>query len=744
MASCERHLLDLLVQLFTAQELRYFLLELDDGSLLAALPGTGATEQDVHFQALLTLQRRGLIDDGFFDLLRKARERRSDEIDAAQRQWQARRLAAPDAASAAPAPARPAIGATWGPPLVVVIVWHERNAEGARSARLLHDRWSRNPQTPLEPGLGIPVFFCTHPGDEGELAVASLERAERVAVVVLVDREMVADEAWAGWASALARRSAQRPGWRIHPVTASREGLRLAPELRGREFLRLYDEPEAHRDSVLSLWLTHELSRQLRDQPRIVDGMFETEATSAERLVLLLSRADESGDTLSTSLMRLVEDETPLHAFTELRDLGQHPDPQSWKDLGRSVLVAVHGDAAGSRVACQDALLRAKRARRPVVVVDRRQRGEARSFPYLGNVPTVRLKEADVVDLLLVMETVLLEVLRHEHAEHHLNSLRSSGWLPSTAQLCHGPPELMSFVDEPADHTLIVYPDPPIARVERELLAAAGRDVRTPASFATIRSGLRVAVSISESEEPSPGAPGSVHLQDALVELSRYLLNAGATLAYGGDLRAGGFSLLFRDLAAAHGQRLREDEVEARRPHLRWYLAWPYHLALNAEEERALRPDVRVRRVTPYGLEPGEVSINDASRAGAQAAALTLMREEMADDTDARLLLGGRTQGWKGSMPGVLEEALLTLRSRKPLYLIGAFGGCTAAIIEGLQGARPAAFADLDAGLIDELARHGVAGLRNGLSLEENRRLFTTPYLAEIVGLVLRGLGELG
>lgn len=41
---------------------------------------------------------------------------------------------------------------------------------------------------------------------------------------------------------------------------------------------------------------------------------------------------------------------------------------------------------------------------------------------------------------------------------------------------------------------------------------------------------------------------------------------------------------------------------------------------------------------------------------------------------------------------------------------------------------------------VDELTQGGTQGLNNGLTLEENHRLFATPSLFEQVSLVLRGL----
>jgi len=51
------------------------------------------------------------------------------------------------------------------------------------------------------------------------------------------------------------------------------------------------------------------------------------------------------------------------------------------------------------------------------------------------------------------------------------------------------------------------------------------------------------------------------------------------------------------------------------------------------------------------------------------------MREQMADETDARVFLGGRIRGYSGGMPGLLEEMLLALDRKQPIFLIGGMGG---------------------------------------------------------------------
>jgi hypothetical protein len=43
--------------------------------------------------------------------------------------------------------------------------------------------------------------------------------------------------------------------------------------------------------------------------------------------------------------------------------------------------------------------------------------------------------------------------------------------------------------------------------------------------------------------------------------------------------------------------------------------------------------------------------------------------------THGRVLIGGRRHSFEGEMPGLLEEALIALEARQPLYLAGgAFG----------------------------------------------------------------------
>ena len=60
------------------------------------------------------------------------------------------------------------------------------------------------------------------------------------------------------------------------------------------------------------------------------------------------------------------------------------------------------------------------------------------------------------------------------------------------------------------------------------------------------------------------------------------------------------------------------------------------------------------------------------------AKGLTAMRSVMRDDFRARIVLGGRVEGYKGTMPGIAEEIRISLEAGQPVFVLGGFGGMRA------------------------------------------------------------------
>ena len=281
--------------------------------------------------------------------------------------------------------------------------------------------------------------------------------------------------------------------------------------------------------------------------------------------------------------------------------------------------------------------------------------------------------------------------------------------------------------------------------------------------------GTSIGISISTSQELAALGFGQAHQQDASIEFARYLLANGASIHYGGDLREDSYTELFYGLANYYGS------ARQVRPLVHSYLAWPIYLDLTTETQTEFKRRVAFHRVAPpadltLSLQEPLPPTTPANRY-VWARSLTQMREQMNQAIQARIFIGGSETRYAGVQPGLLEEGILALQADKPTYLIGAFGGTTRRLIEGLLATGAAPIGTLPARL-DELGRetlayynghppaagpldfaaiqqflnsYGLARLarNNGLSQAENERLFATPHLMEMINLVLTGLARL-
>lgn len=237
------------------------------------------------------------------------------------------------------------------------------------------------------------------------------------------------------------------------------------------------------------------------------------------------------------------------------------------------------------------------------------------------------------------------------------------------------------------------------------------------------------------------------HLKEAIAELAIQFLAADADLAYGGDLRERGFSQLLFQLVLRYTST---SDLKSR-VRVTNHLAWPVHIGTSVDKLDALTAELRgaaeltllKRDGTPMTMDirrslPTHVPSPDEWFSG-----LTAMRKFQSFFTDMRVLLGGQVANFKGCMPGVAEEALLSLCAGQPLFLIGGFGGCTRDVAETLGLVEPWAGSRNCWPGREKFKRWVGGDLNNGLSEEENEILAATPFIGEAVVLVLRGVHRL-
>lgn len=192
-------------------------------------------------------------------------------------------------------------------------------------------------------------------------------------------------------------------------------------------------------------------------------------------------------------------------------------------------------------------------------------------------------------------------------------------------------------------------------------------------------SGKKVALSVSESADLARLGLTEQHCRLVVAEVGRAIMLAGGTVVYGGHLNPGGYT----EILIEEAQRF-----SSGRTALEITLAESEYRKLTLDEliaaDRALGDVGRLSLVSEARETVPISRALDGSWSQDARNALTAMREYVAVETTARLIVGGRLSGYAGVEPGVIEEARLTIQSGHLLLVAGGYGGASAAVARHL------------------------------------------------------------
>ena len=282
--------------------------------------------------------------------------------------------------------------------------------------------------------------------------------------------------------------------------------------------------------------------------------------------------------------------------------------------------------------------------------------------------------------------------------------------------------------------------------------------------------GSVVGLSIADGEDSAAlGFPPSEVNRTAL-RIVMALLGQGAGVSFGHDWRDDGVM----EAVHAHVERFRPFTAEGHGKPLLWnFVPWPDKPRLTEAEQGRLKETLRIEEAGLPETLRRHASETNPSRVGyLRARGLTHLRHKLTEKSNARVCLGGRIKTYAGRYPGIVEEALLAIRNRQPVYIASVLGGAAQQVILALEKENepeslccndkpftlfsnppireePSNYPDdLNCSpreVWEELAAYGVRGLSdgNGLSLQENERLFESQAIDEIIELILTGLGRI-
>ncbi|MDB6011756.1 MAG: hypothetical protein JWL65_4006 [Gammaproteobacteria bacterium] len=375
------------------------------------------------------------------------------------------------------------------PFLVLYVVWHPKYKAGAGMAEALCEHFRRKLFENVAGGAGISVIFraAVAPGSDRPLPI-DLNDAETSAIVVLAEKNLAADKPWCQYIQELVSRTeAMGLGTRVFPVTLDKAafGLKLSEQAFRWD---LWKGSDPQRRQRLIAELAYELCRMLRFQLEHLKRPLEEEEALERylkkvQIFISHSKHDKDGIRIALAIRDKLQKGHGLASFFDVHDIpgGLRFEKVLLYQVKASAVVAVHTDSYSSRDWCRQEILEAKRWAVPLVVADCLSDLDERGFPYLGNVPIIRMDPGKPARIDTLVGRLLDEVLKDFLWKCRVQ-LAVAVSDPSTFFVPRQP-ELVCLASLPAldpgvVSRVIVYPDPPLSDGESQLFARVAPHVR--------------------------------------------------------------------------------------------------------------------------------------------------------------------------------------------------------------------------------------------------------------------------
>jgi hypothetical protein len=380
------------------------------------------------------------------------------------------------------------------PALAVYVVWHPGSERGRALARVVFDELAKE--------LDIPVFFrSASAGSDSPVPLpVPFDAARRSAVMLLADAALVLERhgPWGAYVAGLFAAGGPESPHLAVGILLDKSGAKVMPGGMESQGIGLFEQPQELQETYALNRMLHELCRLLMSdrerEPAAARG------GSAAPVRLFLSHSKSDGVDRTKELKTHIESSSVFKTFFDANEIA--PGHLFYREIEasladpRAMLLAVLTDSYSTRPWCRREVLIAKRLGRPVVMVHAVRSGEPRCFPYLGNVPSVRVDRLnepwDRFICEQVLRLALREVLRQWYLRLHLEDLVRGLSLPPGSFTLPRPPELLACLYAPVrseaakpGRRLGLYPDPPLGDEELEVLAELDPDVAwlTPTMF---------------------------------------------------------------------------------------------------------------------------------------------------------------------------------------------------------------------------------------------------------------------
>lgn len=605
-------------------------------------------------------------------------------------------------------------------PLSVYLLIDKNNRLASEIFNRFYTLLCRDVEKPLSDGLDIPVYLISN-DENGEIKSIDFEQSEKNAIFFFADMAVyLGDTKWRDYILKLKK---QIEGG-APAVLYSVKQFEYATDL---SFIKKDQMIIPPNDDIIAGW--DEVSSHIYDcLIRYMKDMTQ------DKLKLFISHAKRDGLVVAENLRNSLRSKTKLDSFFDKNDIieGVDFEKQIKENVKSSLLMVLDSDAYGTRQWCQKEILCAKKYGVPIVVVDMHSDVITRTFPYMGNVPSVRLND-DNLDS--AINLLLRTGLRYEYQKNYLTRIVKEGNDDDDFDILSYQPELLDM--HMLEKKNVLYPEPPVSEEERRILNSTKKNFITPLEKeGLLLDGEFISISVSNTNE---NRPDEIMLRDMVVEISRYILNAGGKIIYGGSGSRDGYVNLFSQISEKYGKIKIESEgkdLPEDEAYIYNYYAWPYMNVLSDDDMAYLKHcHLCAQQIYPDGISEEQKrlipSTQDEEGKMQIISSLSHMRDVRCREARAFIIVGGKTKGSLTPIPGILEEYIKARATKKPIYLLGGFGGEAALISKSVISRET---------IIKSIRDDTYESLNNGLNKEENMRLLLSTNVFEIIRLIISGM----
>jgi hypothetical protein len=365
-------------------------------------------------------------------------------------------------------------------PIEIYAIWQKEFTEGKTIASNIYNLFCRNVLSPFDASIGIPVYYRYEKTEKGSPMPIETTQSKRCFIVILLDDNFLLDEKIQDYVDSLIELESKKDNIRIVPISFTKHFGKARKSILNKNVIRVHDEKllkslGQDANGFLITSLLHEIARFLMN--------IDTNSENTPAPIRLFISHSKHDKTLKYAIefKAYVDSKSQLKTFFDVNDIeyGFDFEKELKKGIAESALVVFQSDSYASREWCRIEAITAKKNNCPVVVVNAIENGEKRSFPYLGNVPTIRLNNNYKEILDLTLERVVYNLYKKELMAEIANMYRLDIDYKTSSL-----PELFDIikikklmVQKGHDFSVILYPDPPLGSEELLILNEMSDDM---------------------------------------------------------------------------------------------------------------------------------------------------------------------------------------------------------------------------------------------------------------------------